>query len=267
MAMNHTRRWQNERRFFDDKEYDTSALPPSVVARYTECRKPWLSPEFQFYVLGDVHGKRILEVGCGDGGNSILLALKGACVVGVDISSRAIDAAKQRAALHGISERVTFFATPFEQFVPPNGEKFDVVCVWSALHHLIPVLDSVLSRIVDLAKPDCLVMFAEPITSWRWLRTLRLMLPIPTNGTPDERPLEAEELAVLFKHLPKLQVQYHNGLLRVVNRFFLGGRYEDMSPFWRGVYDLVGRTDHFLLTSLGLSGIASTVTLYGTVKK
>jgi 2-polyprenyl-3-methyl-5-hydroxy-6-metoxy-1,4-benzoquinol methylase len=267
LAVDHTRRWEKEREFFDDEEYDNSAIPPSVVTRYTECRKPWLPPEFHFYALGDVHGKRILDVGCGDGGNSILLALKGACVVGVDISSRAIDAAKQRAALHGISERVTFFATPFELFVPPDGEKFDVVCGWSVLHHLIPVLDSMLSRMVDLAKPDGVVMFAEPITSWRWLRSLRLMLPIPTNGTPDERPLEAEDLAILLKRLPNLQVRYHNALLRVVNRFFLHGRYEDMFPFWRALYDVVGRTDHFLLNRLGLSGIASAATLHGTVKK
>jgi len=265
--MDHTKRWEEEREFFDNEEYDNSALPPSLVARYTECRKPWLAPEFHFYVLGDVHGKRILDLGCGDGVNSILLALKGACVVGVDISARAIVTAKQRAALHGISERVTFFATPFELFVPPDGEKFDVVCGWSTLHHLIPVLDSMLSRIVNLAKPDGVVMFAEPLTSWRWLRTLRLMLPIRTNGTPDERPLEAEELAILLKHVPSLQVQYHNALLRVANRFFMHGRYEDMSPFGRTLYDVVGRTDHFLLNSLGLRGFASEATLYGTVKK
>jgi 2-polyprenyl-3-methyl-5-hydroxy-6-metoxy-1,4-benzoquinol methylase len=264
--MDYTMRWEKEREFFDDEEYDNSALPPSVVARYTECRKPWLAPEFHFCVLGDVHGKRILDVGCGDGGNSILLALKGASVVGVDMSSRAINAAKQRAALHGISDRVTFFATPFELFVPPDGEKFDVVCGWAALHHLIPVLDSMLSRMVDMAKPDGVVMFAEPITS-RWLRRLRLMLPTPTNGTPDERPLEAEDLAILVKHLPNLQAEYHNALLRVANRFFMHGRYEDMSPFRRALYDVAGRTDHFLLNSLGLSEIASQATLYGTVKK
>jgi 2-polyprenyl-3-methyl-5-hydroxy-6-metoxy-1,4-benzoquinol methylase len=266
LAMDHTRRWETEREFFDNEEYDNSALPPSVVARYTECRKPWLSPEFPFYVLGDVRGKRILDVGCVDGGNSILLALKGAYVVGVDISSRAIDAARQRAALHGISERFTFLATPLELFVPPNGEKVDVVCGWAVLHHLIPVLDSMLSRMVDLAKPGGVVMFAEPIALWRWLRKLRLMLPIPTNGTPDERPLEAEELAILLKYVPNLQVQYHNALLRVVNRFFMRGRYEDMSTYWRALYDVAGRTDHFLLNRLGLRGIASQATLYGTVK-
>ncbi|MHB1674813.1 MAG: class I SAM-dependent methyltransferase [Acidobacteriaceae bacterium] len=265
--MDHTKRWEDERAFFDNQKYEGSALLPSVVARYLECRKPWLAAEFPFYVLGDLHGKRVLDLGCGDGVNSILLALKGASVVGVDISFRAIDAATQRAALHGVSERVKFFATPFEEFAPPNGEKFDVICAWSALHHLIPVLDSVLSHMVDLAKPDCVVMFFEPITSWQWLRSLRLILPIPMNGTPDERPLEAKEIAILLKYLPNLQSQYHNALLRVWNRFFLRGGYEDMSPFWQPIYDLAARMDNLLITKLGFSRVASVVTLCGTVKK
>jgi 2-polyprenyl-3-methyl-5-hydroxy-6-metoxy-1,4-benzoquinol methylase len=267
MVVDNTKRWEAEREYFDTEEYDESALPPSVVERYTLCRKPWLAPEFPFSVLGDVRGKRILEVGCGAGGNSILLALKGACVVGVDISSRAIDIAKQRAALHGMSERTTFIATPLELFVPPNGEQFDVVCEWGVLHHLIPVMDSMVSRMADLlVKPNGVFMFSEPVTPWPWLRKFRLMLPIQVHGTPDERPLEGEEIGILLNHMLDLRVQYHNALLRVMHRFILHGRYEDMPRFWRALYDGIGRTDDFLLNRLGFRGIASAATLYGTVK-
>jgi SAM-dependent methyltransferase len=258
-------RWQQEREFFDNEEYDDNPIPQSVVARYTTCRKPWLAAECNFHVLGDVRGKRILDVGCGDGGNSILLALKGASVVGVDISPRAIEAANRRAAAHHVSERVTFVASPFEMFVPPNGERFDAVCGWAALHHLIPVLDSMLARMVSFTKPDGILMFAEPIATWRWLRRLRLMLPVSTNGTPDERPLEKEEIIILSRHLPHLRIEYHNALLRVANRFFLRGRYEDMVPFWRFWYDAIGRTDHFLLNNAGLHALASGATLYANM--
>jgi SAM-dependent methyltransferase len=86
--MDDTKRWASERSFFDDEEYSEAPIPASTIARYTQCRKPWLAPEFPFHILGDVRDKYILELGCGDGGNSILLALRGARVVGVDISSR-----------------------------------------------------------------------------------------------------------------------------------------------------------------------------------
>src|SRR5262252_1715483 len=93
-------RWTREREFFDNVEYSGGRIPEKFLTRYTRLRKPFLMPEYQFWVLGDVRGKRILEVGCGDGFKAITLALRGATVVGVDISSRAIEVARERARLH-----------------------------------------------------------------------------------------------------------------------------------------------------------------------
>lgn len=49
------------------------------------------------------------------------------------------------------------------------------------------------------------------------------MLPISVQGTPDERPLEPAEIAVLRKHLPGLRIRYHNAAARIVNRFLFRG--------------------------------------------
>src|SRR5271168_1302478 len=102
--MGQEQRWETEQKFFDDEEYSDLPIPASTIERYTLCRKPWLAPEFPFHVLGDVRGKYILELGCGDGRNAIMLALLGAQVVGVDISPKAIEIAKHRAALHDVSQ-------------------------------------------------------------------------------------------------------------------------------------------------------------------
>src|SRR4051812_40310577 len=143
--MGHEQRWADEQSFFDNDEYSELPIPDSTIERYTLCRKPWLAPEFPYYALGDVRGKHILELGCGDGGNAILLALRGAHVVGVDISPRAIEIARRRAELHGVSGQTIFLAEPMEKFEPPNGIRFDIVCGWAVLHHLIPVLDATLA--------------------------------------------------------------------------------------------------------------------------
>lgn len=200
-------------------------LPTSTIARYTQCRKSWLAPAFPFHILGFVRGKYILQLqlGRGDGGNAILLALRGARVVGVDISPRAVEIARHRASLHSVSSSVTFVATPVEQFDPPNDDRFDIVCGWAVLHHLIPVLDAALANLEAKGRPNASVLFAEPVTMWRWLRRLRLMLPISVQGTPDERPLEPAEIAVLRKHLPGLRIRYHNAAARIVNRFLFRG--------------------------------------------
>ena len=48
-------------------------------------------------MLGDVRGRNILDLGCGDGGYARELARGGAAVVGVDGSERLIELARQRA--------------------------------------------------------------------------------------------------------------------------------------------------------------------------
>ena len=66
--------------------------------RYT---KPQLrarfNKEFRFLLLGDLRGKTLLDVGCGDSLNVALLAKMGAEVTGLDVSSGAVALARRRA--------------------------------------------------------------------------------------------------------------------------------------------------------------------------
>src|SRR5438876_1683359 len=56
-----------------------------------------------FAILGEVTGKRVLDVGCGEGGYARMLASKGAYVTGVDGSDRLIEIAKRRAEKENLS--------------------------------------------------------------------------------------------------------------------------------------------------------------------
>jgi hypothetical protein len=132
------------------------------------------------------------------------------------------------------------------------------------LHHLIPALDATLATLIARGKPNALLLFSEPVSMWRWLRRLRLILPIAVHGTPDERPLEPAEIAILRKHVPDLQIRYHNGAVRMVNRFLIRGRYEDFPAFFRAVYDLIARLNEFFLNGLGFRGFASSAAMWRT---
>lgn len=54
-------------------------------------------------MLGDVGGKTILDLGCGEGGYARELAWRGARLVCVDGSERLIDVARRRAADAGVT--------------------------------------------------------------------------------------------------------------------------------------------------------------------
>lgn len=73
------------------------------------------------------NGKRVLEIGCGSGVISCLMALSGAKqVVGVDINPQAIENAKQNAKILGVDSKINFRqGNLFE----PVGQKenFDII--------------------------------------------------------------------------------------------------------------------------------------------
>lgn len=249
-------RWGKERAFFDAEESDCGPVSALTIERYMACRKPYLPAEYPFWALGDVHGKRILELGCGAGGNAIILALKGAQVVGIDISARAIDVARTRARIHGVEDLVEFHAEAAESFVKQSPGRFDLIVGFAILHHLLPALNEVMRDLKKAGRENAGYLFVEPVSLSRALRRLRLALPIPLHGTPDERPLEPEDLAIMRRYLPDLQMRLSGFLLRVWHRF-VGGRYEDYSSWRTALYDGLGRIDSVALRMPGLRVLGS----------
>ncbi len=84
-----------------------------------------------FNLIGDVAGLRVLDVACGEGTNTRLLAEKGADVTGVDFSSKLIQAAveeEERATL-GIRYHVRDI-THLAEF---SDEYYDLACCFMAL--------------------------------------------------------------------------------------------------------------------------------------
>lgn len=81
-------------------------------------------------------GKRVLEIGCGIGTDTEQFAKAGASVVAVDLSDESLRIARDRIALRGLSDRVTFFNANAEELsstVPV--ETFDLIYSFGVLHH------------------------------------------------------------------------------------------------------------------------------------
>lgn len=73
----------------------------------------------------------LLDSGCGTGEHTILAALSGATAVGVDVSSRAIEAARAKAAARGVAVR---FQVHDVLHLDALGETFDTVVDSGVFH-------------------------------------------------------------------------------------------------------------------------------------
>jgi len=84
---------------------------------------------------GKIKPCKVIDIGCGEGFYSIYLALKGFDVLGIDLSERAIQYAKENAANRKADVRfLVIDITNLDQL----KEKFDFVLEWGVIHHIMP---------------------------------------------------------------------------------------------------------------------------------
>ena len=255
---------------FFDRDAETHArggqllpLDPLILKRYA-APSPRLRfrEEFRFHILKNLQGKRVLDVGCGDGQNSVILAKLGAHVTGIDISPKSIELAQKKAEINGVSGSTNFICSPLEEAgVSPHS--FDVIWGDAILHHLIEDLEGVLARLSRWAKPGALMLFSEPVNLNNTLRRLRFMLPVKTDATPDERPLEPAELQAVRRSLPDLRIRFYS-LFGRLTRFILVSYNYERSPLWRrAVVNSLALLDYGLLSLPVLRNMAGYAVLYG----
>ena len=90
---------------------------------------------FQLELLGDVAGKRILEVGCGSGDWAVRLALAGAEVWAVDISPESVAVTRRRAEVNNVSDRIHASVMSATEMTFDDGY-FEVVHGTNIVHHM-----------------------------------------------------------------------------------------------------------------------------------
>jgi len=97
----------------------------------------WRIPEAELHILGEVAGKDILELGCGAARWSIALAQRGARPVGLDLSSRQLQHARQLMQEVGVDFPLIEASA---EDVPLPDASFDIVfCDWGAMTFCDPL--------------------------------------------------------------------------------------------------------------------------------
>ncbi len=145
---------------------------PAELAKFSALAHRWWDPTSEFRPLHEINplrlahledlagglaGKRVADVGCGGGILAEAMAAKGAQVVGIDLSERALKVAR----LHGmeVASGVDYRHVSAEDLAREEPESFDVVTCMEMLEH-VPQPASVVAACARLAKPGASVLFS-----------------------------------------------------------------------------------------------------------
>src|SRR6202030_1944195 len=98
-------------------------------------------------------GKKVLEIGCGIGTDTINFARHGAHVTAVDLTEKSLELARRRAKVFGLEDRIQFFQANAEElssYVPVDT--YDLIYSFGVIHHT-PHPERVLEQLRQYAKP------------------------------------------------------------------------------------------------------------------
>lgn len=173
-------------------------------------------------------GVRVLDLGAGDGVWSVILAEQGAEVTSIEISPKQVSLAHERMRIHGLSwEARIGSAFRLEEELP--GRSFDLVFSQAILHHLTQDLPRVYQGMHALLRPGGHATMTEPYCGSARMRRIReklaWLLPVDCES-PDERPLQDEDLAPLPRLFARVEMDRFELLSRVARRLWRRGGLE-----------------------------------------
>jgi 2-polyprenyl-6-hydroxyphenyl methylase/3-demethylubiquinone-9 3-methyltransferase len=145
---------------------------PAELAKFSELAHRWWDPESEFRPLHQINplrlgwidslagiaGKRVLDVGCGGGILADAMARRGADVLGIDLSVKALRVA-QLHALEASTPRVEYREISTEDLAAEQPGSFDVVTCMEMLEH-VPDPASIVQACSTLVKPGGWVFFS-----------------------------------------------------------------------------------------------------------
>lgn len=166
-------------------------MSPETVARYRAPPETTAFPlEYAFHLLGDVDGKTIVEYGCGDGLNTVVLAGRGARVIAFDISADLLAVTRKRLEANGC-EGVELLVGSAHNLPFPD-ESVDIIFGMAIIHHLDLKLAA--DEIRRVLKRGGRGIFEEPIRNSKLLTRLGGFFPRSADVSPFERPLTDVEI-------------------------------------------------------------------------
>jgi SAM-dependent methyltransferase len=196
-------RLARERQFHDELalRYDAEGMPP---------RPPEPLDAAALAEAGDLHGRRVLELGCGTGDLTLALLDAGAEVTAVDLSPGMVELTRRRVRRFRPALSPPRFEVAAAERLPFEAGAFDVVIGRFILHHLD--LTRAPAEIARVLATGGVAVFAENSARNPLLMFARERLAgrfgIPRYGTADEHPLGDDDLSRLGAAFARVRLSY-----------------------------------------------------------
>jgi SAM-dependent methyltransferase len=150
------------------------------IRRYERPLEDTVFPlEYAFYLLGDVAGRTVIDLGSGDGINTVILASLGARVLSVDSSKDSLKLTGQRAAANRVDSRVTLLHSD-AMAIPIEASTADAILCTALLHQVDPIQTA--RQIRRVLKPGGIAVFDEPIAGPVPFGAIKRLFPRPEDS-------------------------------------------------------------------------------------
>ncbi|MDH5546799.1 MAG: methyltransferase [Gammaproteobacteria bacterium] len=193
-------RLQKERDFHDAWAESEDVEKIDVLSANEVCT----APEMRYITkrLGNIKGKRLLDVGCGLGEASVYFALLGADVTSSDLSQGMLDATTRLAVANGVNVKQHLASA--EEMKLSADEKFDIIYAGNLLHHVD--IEETIKRVRPHLAADGVFVTWDPLAYNPAINVYRKMAE--DVRTPDEHPLTWSDIKLFRKHYGKVETKY-----------------------------------------------------------
>ena len=221
--------------------YQAGAQLPTDVVHYG----PDIPTEAELKLLGDLKGKRVLELGCGGAQCSIAMAKQGASAIGVDFSAEQLAFARRLAEREGVKVELRLGDLADLSFL--RGESVDLVLSSYAFGY-VEDLNRVFRQAHRVLKQGAPIVFSLPHPAYDMIDDDHPLEPLRIRRSYfDRQPIQYQWDGVEFTDHHHTIAELLNAVVR--NGFRLdsvlepepvaGGR---RSTFWRDTFQYVPRT-------------------------
>lgn len=247
-----------EREFHDDWAAGIDPHDVRVVETFTASTSP--EPQWLLLQLGDIHGKRILELGSGAGESAVYFAMQGAQVVATDLSEGMLDVVQNVARLHGVEVEVQVCSA--EDLSLFDDDSFDIVYAANLLHHVD--IEVTLDEVKRVLKPGGQAAFWDPIAHNPLINVYRRMAT--KVRTEDEHPIRRRQRRYFTSRFSSVKTEcfWLTTLLIFVKFYLINRIHPSEDRYWkriireesnlRSLYRPLAAIDRFLLRLFPILG-------------